>query len=338
VSAITTHLRSWLMSLARGWDAFWLTGQLPHTLAVIRILGGAMLFYTHLIWALNSSDFLGPHAWITRDVSLAMHAESFAFSIFWYFDSPILLWIVHLITLVAMALLTLGLFTRPAAVVSWLACVWYCHRLEGALFGLDQVNAMLAFSLMIGRSGAVYSIDRWRALRKAQREDKPLPPLCLCVGTNLAVRLIQIHLCVIYLFGGLAKARGVMWWDGSAMWYALASLEYQSWDLTWMIRHKGLLSTLTHVTLFWEISYAALVWPKATRPIVLALAFAAHAGIALFLGMITFGLAMLFANLAFVPATMTQTLVEAVNARLRNRRQLKAPAPRSPSQSLPAKL
>jgi hypothetical protein len=248
-----------------------------------------------------------------------MHADSYAFSIFWYVDSSIVLWLIHLITLSSMALLTVGLFTRPAAVVSWLACVWYCHRLEGALFGLDQVNAMLAFSLMIGRSGAVYSVDRWLAVRKAMREGRAVEPLVLCVGTNLAIRLIQVHLCVIYLFGGLAKARCGMWWDGGAMWYALASLEYQSWNLTWLSRHKMLISTLTHVTLFWEISYAALVWPKLTRPIVLALAFAAHAGIALFLGMITFGLSMIFANMAFVPASMTKTVVESAIARLPKR-------------------
>lgn len=316
MNALATPVRNWFLDVARGWDAFWLTGQLPHTLAVIRILGGAMLFYTHLIWALNSSDFLGPNSWITRDLSLAMHAQSYAFSPFWYIDSPVLLWMVHLISLAAMALLTVGLFTRPAAVVSWLACVWYCHRLEGALFGLDQVNAMLVFSLMIGRSGAVYSIDRYLAVRKAAEQGRGAPPFCLCVGTNLAIRLIQVHLCVIYLFGGLAKAKGMMWWDGTAMWYAVASLEYQSWELTWMIRHETLTRTLTHVTLFWEVSYAALIWPKATRPIVLAIAVAAHAGIALFLGMITFGLGMLFANLAFVPATLTKQCVERLTSRL----------------------
>ena len=312
MNTLVAPVRTWATDIARSWDAFWLTGQLPHTLAVLRLLGGAMLFYTHLIWALNSSAFLGPNAWLTRDISLDMHQGGYAFSPLWYFDSPLLLWMFHLVALTAMALLTVGLFTRPAAVVSWLACVWYCHRLEGALFGLDQVNAMLAFSLMIGRSGAVYSVDRWLAVRKAAQAGKAPPPLGMCVGTNLAIRLIQVQLCVIYLFGGLAKAKGLMWWDGTAMWYAAASLEYQSWDLTWLIRHEAFARCLTHITLFWEISYAALVWPKATRPVVLAIAIAAHAGIALFLGMITFGSAMIFANLAFVPAPMVMGLVDGV--------------------------
>ena len=39
-----------------------------------------------------------------------------------------------------------------------------------------------------------------------------------CVANNVATRLLQVHLCVIYMFGGLAKVRGETWWDGSAMW------------------------------------------------------------------------------------------------------------------------
>jgi len=309
MNAVTAPVRNWFVDLARGWDAFWLTGQLPHSLAVIRILGGAMLFYTHLVWALNSSDFLGPNAWITRGVSKAMHAESYAFSLLWYFDSPVLLAVFHAVALVAMLMLTVGLFTRPAAVVSWLACVWYCHRLEGALFGLDQVNAMLAFSLMIGRSGAAYSLDRWRHVRQMARQGRPPRPFCLCVGTNLALRLIQTQLCVIYLFGGLAKAKGEMWWNGDAIWFAAASLEYQSWDMTWIVDYHWL-GMLAVLTVFWEIFYPVLVWNRYARPIMLGMAVLVHGGIALCLGMITFGLAMIFANVAFVKPEVVKGLVE----------------------------
>ena len=57
---------------------------------------------------------------------------------------------------------------------------------------------------------------------------------------------------------------------------------------------------VAHLTVAWELSYCVLVWPRLTRPLVLALAVPLHLGIALFLGMITFGLVMLIGNLAFV--------------------------------------
>jgi hypothetical protein len=43
---------------------------------------------------------------------------------------------------------------------------------------------------------------------------------------------------------------------------------------------------------------------------VLAIAVLAHGGIALFLGMITFGLVMLIGNLAFVPPDVVRSVVE----------------------------
>src|SRR6185369_2148811 len=126
------------------------------------------------------------------------------------------------------------------------------------------------------------------------------PPVGPRIDVNIAVRLLQLHMCVIYLFGGIGKARGEAWWDGTAMWLALASLEYQSLDLVWLVRYPWLLALLTHVTVFWETFYCFFVWPKLTRPICLILAVFVHGGIALALGMKTFGLAMLIGNLAFV--------------------------------------
>ena len=120
------------------------------------------------------------------------------------------------------------------------------------------------------------------------------------MAAGVATRLLQVHLCVIYLFGGLAKARGETWWDGTAMWYSVANLEYQSIDMTWIAGWPRVFSALSHFTMFFEIFYVTLVWPRATRPWVLAGAVAIHAGIALFLGMITFGVMMIIANGVFL--------------------------------------
>ena len=72
------------------------------------------------------------------------------------------------------------------------------------------------------------------------------------VRTNIAIRLIQLHLCVIYLFGGIGKMRGGTWWDGSAIWFAVGNLEYQSLDMTWIAQHSFLMNALAYITVFWE--------------------------------------------------------------------------------------
>jgi hypothetical protein len=294
-----------IKSVVRAWDRFWFTPALPHALALIRICGGAMLLYTHAIWTINLNDFLGPKSWLTSDTVAALNRgpfrQNFAWSYLYWIDSPALLWTVHIAALVVFAMLTVGLFTRVTSVLAWIITISYCHRLTGTLFGLDQINAFIATYLMLGDSGGVWSVDRWLASRRAPLTTHHSPlTYSPSIGTNIAIRLLQLHMCVIYLFGGIGKMRGDTWWDGSALWFAFASLEYQSLDMTWTVKHRWLLALLTHITVFWETFYCFFVWPKLTRPICLLLAVGVHLGIAVCLGMKTFGLVMIIGNMAFL--------------------------------------
>jgi uncharacterized membrane protein YphA (DoxX/SURF4 family) len=230
--------------------------------------------------------------------------RNYAWSHLYWVDSPALLWALHIAALVVFLLLMIGLFSRVMAILACIITLSYCHRLTGTLFGLDQINAFIAMYLTLGPCGAAYSVDRWLAHRRG--DDAPPEP---ATGTNIAVRLLQLHMCVIYLFGGIGKMRGETWWDGSALWFAFASLEYQSVDMTWTVQHRWLLALLTHTTVFWETFYCFLVWPKLTRPVCLIMAVFVHAGIGLFLGMPTFGLVMIIANLAFVSPETVNAVV-----------------------------
>jgi hypothetical protein len=309
MSAILAAPRQWARSVIGAWDRFWFTPEQPHTLALIRILGGAMLLYTHLVWTLDLEAFLGPHAWVPRSTAALLNqsesgASIYAWSYLAWTDWPPALWALHLAALVVFALLMVGLWTRITSILAFIIALSYCHRLTGSLFGLDQLNVFIATYLMLGSAGAVWSVDRWLARRRGSAS-VPVP----AVGTNIAIRLLQLHMCVIYLFGGIGKMRGGLWWDGSALWFAFANLEYQSLDMTWLVHAPWLIALLTHVTVFWETFYCFLIWPKLTRPLCLAMALGVHLGIALCLGMPTFGLVMLIGNLAFVPAESVRAAV-----------------------------
>jgi hypothetical protein len=307
--------RHWLAPLIEAWDRFWFTPSQPHTLAMIRILAGAMLFYTHFALTFDLLAFLGQDAWINRNTALLLNqgpdGGAWIWSHLYYFDSPAALWTAHLAALLVLAMFTAGLFTRVTGVLSFVITLSYCHRLTGALFGLDQINLFLAMYLMLAPCGSVWSLDRWLARRRGISDPPPAS-----TGVTVATRLLQLHLCVMYLFGGIDKAKGEFWWDGSAVWYAIANLEYQSLNLTWLVRQPWLIALLTHLTLFWETFYPVLIWPKLTRPIFLAMAFAVHGGIALALGMKTFGLAMIIANLAFMSPELVERAAGTVFSRL----------------------
>jgi hypothetical protein len=156
----------------------------------------------------------------------------------------------------------------------------------------------MAMYLMLGPCGAAWSVDRliarWRA-------GGPLPSAPASTGANLAVRLVQVHMCVIYFFAGISKLQGQSWWAGTALWGAVANLEYQTLDLTWMCHTPWLVALLTQAIVWWELFFCVLVWHRMLRPLVLACAIPLHLGIALGMGMMTFGLVMLIGCASFLP-------------------------------------
>ncbi|QDT59131.1 Sporulation-delaying protein SdpB [Stieleria bergensis] len=310
-NSIVSRLSDWAQQWSGSWQRFWFTPARPDWLCVLRILVGAMLVYSHLVWAGSLSAFMGADAWIDNEVARQLHDGTFsdstaARSYLWKIDSPGLLAAHHAFTIAVMVLVTIGLGTRLVLPLAVLLQLMYLHRLTGMLFGLDQIVTYMAMYLALSPCGSRFSIDamlreRWKERLQRSPLLRWLLPACQpTVMANVATRLWQIHVCVIYLFGGLAKARGETWWDGTAMWYAITNYEYQSLDMTWLNRFPAILALLSTLTLFWEIFYVALIWPRLTRPLVLALAVAVHAGIATTLGMMTFGSMMIVANAIFV--------------------------------------
>src|SRR4029453_17148547 len=139
-------------------------------------------------------------------------APRLMWAFFNFIESPTVRWAVHSAALLGFFLLMIGFFSRTMALLAYLLAVSYANRVTpGAYFGLDKINCMLAMYLMLGPCGARYSIDRlWRLRRGAPSE---VPP---STWANVSIRLIQIHMCIIYFFSGLGKLQGETWWSGDA--------------------------------------------------------------------------------------------------------------------------
>ena len=293
------------------WNRFWFAPQDCASLSVMRIVTGLLLFYSHLVWAMNSASFFGSNSWLSQDAASTIQSESFSYSLLWLIDGlPGAISAVHCCALLSAALLIVGFYSRTAAIAAFVFTVSFANRNPTALYGFDQVLGFLTLYLSISPGEARFSLTSWR-LRK-----KHIRPMTASVSANIALRLIQSHLCLLYLVSGLAKLKGLTWWSGVAFWGAVGNLEYQTIDLTWMVDWPITINVLTYTVLIWEISYCFLVWNRWLRPIVIAMAIPVHLGIALCFGMITFGLVMLAANLAFV----SPTLIKEIATRLTNRK------------------
>jgi hypothetical protein len=290
-------------TVATDWNTFWYSPADPAPLGLIRILAGLMLVYTHAVWGLGLADFFGSTSWLSLSLVRTLEAGQYSLS-FWFWLPAQWMWPAHIASLVILALFTIGLWTRVTSVLALVVALSYMNRVPAALFGLDQINVMLALYLAIGPSGQALSLDRWLAKRWLG----PGAPAAPSASANLALRLIQVHMCVIYLFAGVSKLQGPSWWTGEAMWRAFASLEYQSLDMTWLAWHPWMVNFMTHITVVWEISFCVLIWKKLWRPMMLAGAVVLHVGIGACLGMWTFGLVMLIGCAAFLPAEAVHNL------------------------------
>ena len=305
--------KDWWKQVATQWNRFWFVPRKVGVLATMRIIFGGLLLYSHLILAIHLEDFIGNQAWVSQQLGQHPSLEGsdldlFSMSYLWDVQTQGILRLHQMVTILVTGFWCVGFLTRVTGPLCWFLQLMCVHRLTGALFGFDQIITYAVMYLMIAPTGSRYSIDAWLRAKISDRItsqksillDWLFPGNRSSVSANIATRLFQIHLCVIYLFGGLSKSRGVTWWDGSATWYSISNLEYQSIDMTWIAHYPMVIATLTTVTFLWELSYAALIWPRLTRPVVLSIALGVHLGIASALGMATFGFAMLAANLCFI--------------------------------------
>lgn len=291
-SAISNYFRQWISLF----DRVWFTPAAPQVLSLIRLLAGAVILYTHFAWTRELKTFFGSESIIPSSYRADLNTGvSFAWSHFDWLPNDHWLIPVHIVVLTIMFLFMIGAWTRIMGLLTAFFVLSYANRAVGALFGLDQINCFLAFYLAIGPAGAAYSVDAWWRARKGRGGALP------SVMANISLRLIQMHMCVVYFFAGVGKLQGDTWWNGTAIWLAFASNEYQTLDLTWTAEYLWFINILTYVSLFWEVSYPFLIWPKLTRPIWLALAVAVHLGIGIAMGMLTFGMIMIIANLSFWP-------------------------------------
>jgi hypothetical protein len=208
--------------------------------------------------------------------------------------------------------LLIGLFSRSCGILSWF--LHLCAAKSGGLvsYGVDSFMTIGLFYLMLSPLPDSYSLGRqWRQRRSA--EDRHL--------LGFWRRVLQIHLCLIYFFGGLTKSLGSGWWDGSNLWRALIRPPFNVISPEILVRWKYLFPVAGILIFLLEIGYPFLIWPKRTRFVWLMSVLIMHAAIGLTMGMYLFALIMIVLNVAaFAPGSWP--LAESGKAILRIKQRL----------------
>jgi hypothetical protein len=196
--------------------------------------------------------------------------------------------VVYLVTTVyfiSLAGLIAGYKTRLMGTLAWLAHLMLNTTGHFTAYGVETFTHISLFYCMALPVGAALSIDN-------KRKPSTIPTYLL----TLSIRVIQLHLCIMYMASGLEKAMGAQWWNGEAVWIALQQDQFHQVDTGWMAGVPLLPKILCLGTLLVETCYpVGMLWNK-TRKFWLVGILSMHLFIALFLGLHLFGALMLLLN------------------------------------------
>ncbi len=283
------------------WNRFWYTPTDPLPLGIMRIGAGAIALYLHATLSPDLVAFFGKGGLLDKvEVSSMRPAYTQWFCFLDYLQSPSELWLGHLIAGVILVLFTIGFYSRITSVLSLYVVLCYMHRGPMITAQAEVILSMMLLYLCLGPCGRCLSVDAWRARRgKVQVESMS------SWGANVALRLLQVHVSLIYLMMAAAKLKGgdfgPVWWSGDAMWFLIARPESRLVDLTFLHAYPFVVNLWTHAVVAFELAFGLMIWNRLWRPLLLGVSLLMWGSLALVTGLIPFCLLMTLAGVAFVP-------------------------------------
>jgi hypothetical protein len=322
--------------LTRSWVRFWFAPADPTGLHIVRVLTGILL----LAWLLltfrgDLESFFGMQGWVdSRAFAEASRMPGGVFTPSWsvlYLFGANATWmtVVFWTSVVVLAAFTLGVLPRITAVLAWIIVASFTANPAFEYEG-DALLLILAFYLMIAylflglvhgggslRSRLLGPIFVWPLrLRKLEVLENPPPS----TAANLALRLLQVHLALIFVTSGLHKLQFGDWWAGVALWFPLhPPFQTTLADATSNKAHAevylSLLNIGAYATLAWQIGFPLFAWRPRWRPVLLGGAAIGCIGSVFLWHLPWIGPALLIGCLSFISAEGWRRLFALLPAR-----------------------
>jgi hypothetical protein len=323
---------------AGGWADFWFAPADPAGLRGLRLLAGLLFLAWLLAFAGHQEALFGLGGWFDRQAyqDAARQQGGPPVPLGWSLlylcgDSGVLVRAAWWLALAALALFTLGLWTRVTAVLAWLVVASFIAN-PALSFDADYLLVILAFYLMVGHllqgqwdgPGSL----AFRLLGPGRAEDRTRPSR----AANLTVRLLQVHFALVVVVGALHKLQFGDWWAGVAFWYPLhPPFRVTPEGLRAVSAHATaylfVLSLAQYVLLAWQLAFPLFAWRKRWRPVLLGGAVVGWLGSAFLFRQPLFGPVLLLACLAYLTPPEWQRLLSWPARALGFLRGLRAPRP-----------
>jgi hypothetical protein len=279
------------MNPIRAWNAFWFRPISARPLGAFRLLIGIMVLAHLALLSFDLDHWLTDRGLLVGDEAREIAGPLRPSPLQWVQD-PVSVRVFVGATAVVATVFTVGWRTRIMGVLLYLGLLSIHHRNIPTNCGPDELLLIMVFYLMLAPAGAAYSLD---ARRIARRRGPSAEPLIV----PWAQRLIQLHLCLIYLDTAILKCNGSTWLGGTAIHYTLHNPELGRFDLSALAPYPILINILTYGALFLEFALAFLLWFRATRPFIALAGLALHAGVLIVVNVPLFGELMTATYLTF---------------------------------------
>ena len=289
-----------IFGMLEAWDSFWFKPVDTITLACFRFFFCSVLFVMYLIRFFDIRLFFYESGLMNSASAQSLH-QLFTHKVFYLVpSSDMLLYLCHLLFIVILLCMVLGLANRLLALLAFLLHLVFLQRNPSIVFGPDVVATFWLFCLIFSNSNKQlrwvhYFLNKRKGLisERAEKGDWL---------NTVALRFIQIQLCVIYMFSGLEKLKLRSWWEDTAIWEMLSLSHSASLvDFSFLLSIPLLMGILAILTVLFEIYFPVLVWTS-LRKKALLIGLCFHVGMALCLNVHFFSLIMLSAYIVFVPA------------------------------------
>jgi hypothetical protein len=187
--------------------------------------------------------------------------------------------------------LLVGYRTRWAAALSWLGHTLLISANPMSCYGVDVFAQIGLFYCVCFPVGQALSFDQAAAVSLGDAGHT--------FGAWFGLRILQLHVCIIYTASGVEKATGDRWRSGEAIWRAIMGAPAGSpIDCSFLADVPWLCKGLCWMTLLLEAGIVAFVWHSRLRRFWLWGIVGMHLGIALVLGLWTFSATMIVFDVA----------------------------------------
>ena len=299
VSAVQDYLSSLVTATGVCWNRFWFTPVDRQPLDRLRVVTGCISLYLLATLIPDLNTYFGPNGLLPVEAVNQLEGELRSWSYLDYFTTSSELLTIHILGMIVVALFTLGWFTPITSVLSLLVMLSTAHRAPMITTLVEPVVTMVLFYLCLGPAGPIAGLVRVFTQQPTDR---------VSTWSTVALRLLQIHLALLYATMGLSKLLSESWWNGTGVWWLMARPESRLFNIAgiaeWTVGSTPvgiyLVNFWTHVVVAFELVFAVLIWNRTLRPLLLVWSIFHWFGIGVLLGQPLLAITMIAVNAAFL--------------------------------------